>query len=77
MNKERLKQKQINRFAASLTSYTAVTRLSGLLRGVTSNHNDFYCLYYFHSYSTSLLVTTQSGYMLFLIRKLFFCPQFP
>ena len=33
--------------------YTAVTRLSGLLRGVTSNHNnDFYCLNCFHSYST-------------------------
>ena len=32
--------------------YTAVTRLSGLLRGVTSNHNnDFYCLNCFHSYS--------------------------
>ena len=29
--------------------YTAVTRLSGLLRGVTSNHNnDFYCLNCFH-----------------------------
>ena len=27
--------------------------LSALLRGVTSNHNgDFYCLNYFHSYST-------------------------
>ena len=33
--------------------YAAVTRLSGLLRGVTSNHNnDFYCLNCFHSYST-------------------------
>ena len=32
--------------------YTAVTRLSGLLRGVTSNHNnDFYCLNCFHSYN--------------------------
>ena len=28
-------------------------RLSRLLRGITSNHNgDFYCLNYFHSYST-------------------------
>ena len=33
--------------------YTAVTRLSGLLRGVTSNNNgDFYCLNYFCSYGT-------------------------
>ena len=33
--------------------YAAVKRLSGLLRGVTSNHNnDFYCLNCFHSYST-------------------------
>ena len=30
-----------------------VKNLSGLLRGVTSNHHDdFYCLNYFHSYST-------------------------
>ena len=33
--------------------YTAVTRLSGLLRGVTSNHNgNFYCLNCFHAYTT-------------------------
>ena len=33
--------------------YTAVTRLSGLLRGVTSNHNDdFYCLNCFHAFRT-------------------------
>ena len=33
--------------------YTAVTRLSGLLRGVTGNNNgDFYCLNCFHSYRT-------------------------
>ena len=32
--------------------YTAVTRLSGLLRGVTSNHNDFYCLTCFHAFRT-------------------------
>ena len=32
--------------------YTAVTRLSGLLRGITSNHNgDFYCLNCFHVYT--------------------------
>ena len=33
--------------------YIAVTRLSGLLRGVTGNNNgDFYCLNCFHSYRT-------------------------
>ena len=33
--------------------YTAVTRLSGLLRGITSNHNgDFYCLNCFCAYTT-------------------------
>ena len=33
--------------------YTAVTRLSGLLRGVTHNYNDdFYCLNCFHAFRT-------------------------
>ena len=33
--------------------YIAVTRLSGLLRGVTGNNNgDFYCLNCFHAYRT-------------------------
>ena len=33
--------------------YTAVQRLSGLLRGVTGNNNgDFYCLNCFHAYTT-------------------------
>ena len=33
--------------------YTAVTRLSGLLRGVTGNNKgDFYCLNCFHGYRT-------------------------
>ena len=33
--------------------YIAITSLSGLLRGVTSNHNgDFYCLHCFHAYTT-------------------------
>ena len=33
--------------------YTAIKRLSGLLRGVTGNNNgDFYCLNFFHSYRT-------------------------
>ena len=33
--------------------YAALTRLSGLLRGVTRNNNgDFYCLNCFHTYRT-------------------------
>ena len=33
--------------------YLVVKNLSGLLRGITSNHNkDFYCLNCFHSYRT-------------------------
>ena len=33
--------------------YLAVKSISGLLRGITSNHNgDFYCLNCFHSYTT-------------------------
>ena len=33
--------------------YTAITILSGLLRGITSNHNgDFYCLNCFRAYTT-------------------------
>ena len=31
--------------------YLAIKNLSGLLRGITSNHNgDFYCLICLHSY---------------------------
>ena len=34
--------------------YLAVKRISGLLRGTTSNHNGgFYCLNCFHSYRTN------------------------
>ena len=33
--------------------YLSVKRISGLLRGITSGHSgDFYCLNYFHSYTT-------------------------
>ena len=33
--------------------YLVVNNLSGLLRGITSNHRDgFYCLNCFHSYRT-------------------------
>ena len=39
--------------------YIAVTRLSGLLRGVTGNNNgDFYCLNCFHAYRTKTKVET-------------------
>ena len=39
--------------------YTAVTRLSGLLRGVTGNNNgDFYCLNCFHAYRTESKLET-------------------
>ena len=35
--------------------YLAVTRLSGLLKGITSNHKeDFYCLNCFHVYTTKI-----------------------
>ena len=34
--------------------YLAIKNISGLLRGITSNHNgDFYCLNYFDSYRTN------------------------
>ena len=34
--------------------YLAIKSISGLLRGITSNHNgDFYCLNCFHSYRTA------------------------
>ena len=40
--------------------YIAVTRLSGLLRGVTGNNNgDFYCLNCFHAYRTKNKLETQ------------------
>ena len=39
--------------------YTAVTRLSGLLRGVTGNNNgDFYCSNCFHAYRTKSKLET-------------------
>ena len=39
--------------------YTAVTRLSGLLKGVTGNNNgDFYCLNCFHAYRTKSKLET-------------------
>ena len=33
--------------------YLVVKSIPGLLRGIASNHNgDFYCLNYFHAYTT-------------------------
>ena len=32
--------------------YLAVTNLSALLQGMTSNHRDFYCLNCFNTYTT-------------------------
>ena len=41
-----------------------VENLSGLLGGVTSNHNgDFYCLNCFHSYSTKNKLEAHKKYM--------------
>ena len=41
--------------------YLAVTRLSGLLRGVTGNNNgDFYCLNCFHTYRTKNKLETHN-----------------
>ena len=35
--------------------YLAVKKLSALLRGITSKHHgDFYCLNYFHSFTTKI-----------------------
>ena len=42
--------------------YTVVTRLSGLLRGVTGNNNgDFYCLNCFHAYRTENKLETHKN----------------
>ena len=37
--------------------YLAIKNISGLLRGITSNHNgDFYCLNCLHSYRTKIIL---------------------
>ena len=37
--------------------YLAIKNISGLLRGITSNHNgDFYCLNCLHSYRTKSIL---------------------
>ena len=45
-----------------------VKQLSGLLRGVTSNHDcDFYCLNCFHSYSTKNKLEAHKKYVKIVI----------
>ena len=42
--------------------YLAVKSISGLLRGITSNHNgDFVCLNCFHSYTTKIKLNKHEG----------------
>ena len=48
--------------------YTAVTTLSGLLRGVTGNTNgDFYCLNCFHVYRTENKLENTKKYVKIVI----------
>ena len=42
--------------------YLAIKNISGLLRGITSNHNgDFYCLNCFHSYTSKRKLKKQKS----------------
>ena len=42
--------------------YLAIKNISGLLRGITSNHNgDFYCLNCLHSYRTKSKLKTRKN----------------
>ena len=44
--------------------YLAIKSISGLLRGVTSNHNgDYYCLNCFHSYTTEKNLESMKKYV--------------
>ena len=44
--------------------YLAIKSISGLLRGVTSNHNgDYYCLNCFHSYTTEKNLENMKKYV--------------
>ena len=48
--------------------YLVVKNLSGLLRGITSNHNaDFYCLNCFCSYSTKINLKNIKKYVKIMI----------
>ena len=44
--------------------YLAIINLSGLLRGIKSNHiGDFYCLNYLHSYRTKSILKKHDKYV--------------
>ena len=44
--------------------YLAIKNISGLLRGITSNHNgDFYCLNCLHSYRTKNILKNINKYI--------------
>ena len=48
--------------------YLAVTNLSGLLQGNSSNHRgDFYCLNYFNSYTTKKNLKNMKKYVIITI----------
>ena len=48
--------------------YLAVTNLSGLLQGNSSNHRgDFYCLNYFNSYTTKKNLKNMKKYVIIMI----------
>ena len=54
---------------ASNWHYLAVKSISGLLRGITSNHNgDFHCLNCLHSYTTKKTnLESMKGYVMIVI----------
>ena len=48
--------------------YTAVKRLSGLLRGITSTNNgDFYCFKFFHAFRTKNKLESHKKYVKIMI----------
>ena len=47
--------------------YLAMKNISGLLRGITSNHDgDFYCLNCFHSYRTKENLKNMKEYVMIM-----------
>ena len=47
--------------------YLAIKNISGLLRGITSNHDgDFYCLNCFHSYRTKENLKNMKEYVMIM-----------
>ena len=48
--------------------YLAIKKISGLLRGITSNHNgDFYCLNCLHSYRRKVNLKNMKKYVKIMI----------